>query len=124
MAANLHYYQDQFEKLINRPGPVNDALVFVEKKTQVKRVYVAYGAKLYLLTLTLTLKHRGVTTEVFGSNGSVRFPLFRTFLTENFNLGIAKMFIIPESPVFLNPNDFRPPKYMLKALKVMMQFLP
>ena len=45
MAANMKYYQDQFEKLVNRPGPINDALTAMEKKTQVKRTYIAYGIK-------------------------------------------------------------------------------
>ena len=30
-------------------------------------------------------------------------PLLWTFLMENFNLGIAKMSVIPENPLFPNP---------------------
>ena len=30
-------------------------------------------------------------------------PLLWAFLKENFNLGIAKMFLISENPLFLNP---------------------
>ena len=51
-------------------------------------------------------------TEVFGSNGTVGMAIFPvisgnpvlwTFLMETFNLGIAKMSIIPENSVFPNP---------------------
>ena len=38
-------------------------------------------------------------TEVFGSYGSVVW----TFLLQNINLGIAKMSVIPENPLFPNP---------------------
>ena len=43
MSGQVQYYQDQFEKVVNRPGPLNDALAFAEEKTKVKKVYIAYG---------------------------------------------------------------------------------
>jgi len=43
MAAQFQYYQDQFEKLLNKDGPVNNVLSMAEDKTKVKKVYIAYG---------------------------------------------------------------------------------
>jgi len=43
MTSQLDYYKAQFEKLLTRPGPVNDILTLAEQKTQVKKVYIAYG---------------------------------------------------------------------------------
>jgi len=43
MSGQLQYYQAQFEKFIEQPGVVNDALTFVQNKTQVKKAYIAYG---------------------------------------------------------------------------------
>ena len=43
MSGQLQYYQAQFEKFIEQPGVVNDALTFLQKKTQVKKAYIAYG---------------------------------------------------------------------------------
>ena len=53
-----------------------------------------------------------VDTEVFGSTGSVgdghfvrysRKSVTLDFFNGNFNLGIAKISVIPENPVFPNP---------------------
>ena len=49
MSGQLQYYQAQFEKFIEQPGVVNDALTFLQKKTQVKKAYIAYGTRLFLL---------------------------------------------------------------------------
>merc|ERR1712117_241191 len=43
MSGQLQYYQAQFEKFIEQPGVVNDALTYVQNKTQVKKAYIAYG---------------------------------------------------------------------------------
>jgi len=43
MSGSLQHYQAQFEKFIDQPGVVNDALTFVQNKTQVKKAYIAYG---------------------------------------------------------------------------------
>ena len=43
MSGQVQYYQAQFEKFIEQPGVVNDALTFVQNKTQVKKAYIAYG---------------------------------------------------------------------------------
>ena len=43
MSGQVQYYQAQFEKFIEQPGVVNDALTFLQKKTQVKKAYIAYG---------------------------------------------------------------------------------
>lgn len=39
----MQYYQEQLEKLLNKPGPLKDALDLAEEKTKVKRIYIAYG---------------------------------------------------------------------------------
>ena len=58
-----------------------------------------------------------LTTEVFGSNGSVRMTILSVisgksvtlrFLMHNLNLGIAKMSVIPENPVLTNPVQWTP----------------
>ena len=43
MSSSVQYYQDQLDKWISRPGPVNNGLTFLEDKTKVKKVYLAYG---------------------------------------------------------------------------------
>ena len=43
LPAFLKPYQDQFESLIERPGPIHEILAIIERKTQVKKVYIAYG---------------------------------------------------------------------------------
>ena len=49
MSGQLQYYQAQFEKFIEQPGVVNDALTYVQNKTQVKKAYIAYGTRLLFL---------------------------------------------------------------------------
>ena len=45
MSGQLQYYQAQFEKFIEQPGVVNDALTYAQNKTQVKKAYIAYGTR-------------------------------------------------------------------------------
>ena len=45
MSGQLQYYQAQFEKFIEQPGAVNDALTYAQNKTQVKKAYIAYGTR-------------------------------------------------------------------------------
>ena len=43
MSSSIAYYNDQLEKWISNPGPVNNGLTFLEEKTKVKKIYLAYG---------------------------------------------------------------------------------
>ncbi len=43
MSGTVAYYQSQLEKALDRPGVVCDALNFLQSKTQVKKIYIAYG---------------------------------------------------------------------------------
>ena len=49
MSGQLQYYQAQFEKFIEQPGVVNDALTYLQKKTQVKKAYIAYGTRIFMI---------------------------------------------------------------------------
>ncbi len=54
MTSSLQYYQDQFEKLVNKPGPVNELLAAAEEKTKVKKIYIAYG-ELLLVPINISI---------------------------------------------------------------------
>jgi len=43
MGEMVKQYQAKFEDMVNKPGCVGDGLSFLETKTKVKKVYIAYG---------------------------------------------------------------------------------